>query len=59
MNQIERYASKLVKNLDYDKKVRGELKSQFIDHINNLKNEYIDNGLSKEEAIKSAIKNSK
>ncbi len=54
--EIDRLVSKMVKNLDYSMKIRKDLKLQFLDHINNLKDEYIQKGLSEREAINNAIK---
>ncbi|WP_024832329.1 VanZ family protein [Ruminiclostridium josui] len=55
MNNIEKRASRLVGNLDFDRKTRQELKAQYVDHLNNLQDEYIQNGLNQNDASVKAF----
>ncbi len=55
MSSIERYASKLVGNIDCDGGVRTHLKAEFIDHLYSLRDEHEKRGLRKKDAIKAAI----
>lgn len=56
MNSVEKYVDKIVNQLLYSKKEKEEFRLQFIDHINSLKEEYLEKGFSEGEAVKSAIK---
>jgi glycopeptide antibiotics resistance protein len=56
MNSIEKYVDKISNELAYSKTERNEFRLQFIDHINSLKDEYLEKGFSEEESVKSAIK---
>lgn len=55
MTSIQKRSSKLVKDFDYDKITRQDLKMQYIDHISNLKCEYMENGLDDAAAVTKAI----
>ncbi len=55
MNNIEKRATKLVGKLDFDRKTRQELKAQYVDHMNNLQDEYIQNGLNQNDALVKAF----
>lgn len=55
LNSIEKRAAKLVKDFDYDKRTRQELRMQYVDHISNLKYEYMENGLDDAIALTRAI----
>jgi len=57
LDNIEKRAARLVRNFDYDRGTRYDLKMQFVDHISNLKSEYMENGFNENTAEMSAISN--
>lgn len=56
MKRIEKYVGDIIKESLLTKKEAIEYRTQFIDHINSLKEDYIENGFSEEESTKRAIK---
>jgi glycopeptide antibiotics resistance protein len=55
MTSIEKYVDNIVGELFLPRKEKRELKLQFIDHINSIKDDYIATGVSEYESIKLAI----
>lgn len=56
MRNVERYVNNIVGRMDISRKEKQEYKFQFIDHINSLKEEYMSEGISQEEACDLAIR---
>lgn len=57
MNSIDKYVDNLVNPLEIPKIDKEDYKVQFTDHINSLKEEFIENGASEAEAVNLAIQN--
>ncbi len=55
MYKEDRYINNLLCKIDLDEIEKDELRIQFKDHINQLKNEYIEEGLSNDDALNKAI----
>ncbi|MFB7142336.1 VanZ family protein [Gottfriedia sp. NPDC056225] len=53
---IETYLNQIVNELNCDEKEKREIADEMNDHLNLLKNEYIERGFTDEEAIQNAIK---
>ncbi|GKX68581.1 VanZ family protein [Inconstantimicrobium mannanitabidum] len=56
MDKIYDHIEMIMSNLVCSKKEKEDFKSQFIDHLNLLKDEYIKNGVNEEEATNLAIR---
>lgn len=56
MSRIEKYVNNVLNQTNLQKKEKHELKIQFNDHINSLKEEHMKNGLEENEAVSLAIK---
>lgn len=56
MNKINKYISKILNNIDVDKKTKCELRKEFTDHLIELKSEYLNKGYSEKDSIELAIK---
>lgn len=56
MDKIKKYVDDVVRKLDCTNNERVEYRLQFIDHINLLKEEYIEKGYAEDSAIKYAIR---
>lgn len=54
--KIESYVEKIVSKLNCDKEEKREIMDEMRDHLLLLKNEYIEQGLTKEEATQKALK---
>ncbi|TKC19617.1 VanZ family protein [Robertmurraya kyonggiensis] len=53
--KIETYIDKIVKQLNCDEQEKREITDEMRDHLQLLKNEYIDQGLTKQEATQKAL----
>ncbi|MBO9128535.1 VanZ family protein [Bacillus sp. 165] len=53
---IETYLNQMVNELNCDEKEKKEIAEEMNDHLNLLKNEYIEQGFTDEEAIQKALK---
>lgn len=56
MCKIDEYINSITNSLNLNKKEKEELSEEFRDHLNLLKSEYIQKGLSPEEAESEAVK---
>ncbi|BDR65699.1 VanZ family protein [Clostridium tetani] len=56
MNKINKYISKVLNNIDVDKKTKCELRKELTDHLIELKSEYLNKGYSEKDSIELAIK---
>ncbi|MFD3158817.1 VanZ family protein (plasmid) [Haloimpatiens sp. FM7330] len=57
MYNIKKYAEEIVNTLDVTEKQKSDFKIQFINDLNSLKDEYVNDGYSENKSIKLAIKN--
>lgn len=56
MGKIDNYINSITNQLNCSKEERDDLRIQFADHLNLLKNEYVEKGYSEDEAIDLSIK---
>lgn len=56
MNKINKYISKILNNIDVDKKTKCELRKEFTGHLIELKSEYLNKGYGEKDSIELAIK---
>lgn len=56
MNELNKYISKILNNIDADKKTKCALRKEFTDHLIILKNEYSAKGYNEKDSIELAIK---
>lgn len=56
MDRIVKHIEKIIVNVVCSDKEKEDLKLQFMNHLSSLKDEYIENGFSENEAISLAIK---
>lgn len=55
MNQFNDYINTILKDLKIDKKKKGEMAEEFLDHLQMLKMEYLSKGLTESDATKQAM----
>lgn len=55
MYQFDAYINSILSDLNISKKQKNEMAEEFEDHLERLKQEYIDKGLSEDEAVVKAI----
>lgn len=56
MNEFESYIKHILKSLECGRKEKEELREEFLDHLNMLKEEHQQAGHTEEEAIRNALK---
>lgn len=55
MKRFDQYIEEVLKKLDCSKEEKADMYLEFLDHLNELKNEYIRSGKSSDEAIQCAM----
>lgn len=55
MHEFDAYINEIIKNLKIDKKQKAEMAEEFNDHLYMLKKEYIQSGMTEENAVKKAV----
>lgn len=59
MIEFRQYVSKLLKKSRLNHSERKDLENELVEHLNNMKDDYMKNGISEEDSINMAIKNFK
>jgi len=57
MNEFQLYINNLLKKTKLPRSEKSDLEKELIEHLNNLKYDYLKNGLSEKEAIDKVIEN--
>lgn len=55
MHEFDAYINEIIESLKIDKKQKIEMSEEFNDHLYMLKKEYIESGMTEENAVKKAI----
>ncbi|SCN26416.1 hypothetical protein N3C_2820 [Clostridium sp. N3C] len=59
MTEFSEYVSKLLKKSRLNRSEKKDLENELVEHLNNMKDDYIKQGMSEEDSINMAIKNFK
>ena len=57
MNEFKLYVNKLLKKTNFNSLEREDLENELVEHLNNLKYDYLKKGFSEKDAIDTVIKN--
>ncbi|WP_371877672.1 permease prefix domain 1-containing protein [Clostridium pasteurianum] len=59
MSQFKEYVNRLLKKTRLNRSEKKDLEDELIEHLNNMKDDYIEKGMSEKDSINMAIKNFK
>lgn len=57
MNEFSKYIEKLLKKTQLTRLEKKDLEKELVEHLNNMKDDYLKKGISEKESINMAIKN--
>ncbi|NRT35789.1 hypothetical protein BJV38_001628 [Clostridium beijerinckii] len=57
MSEFKKYANKLLKKTELNRLEKDDLENELVEHLNNMKDDYIKEGMSEKDSIDMTIKN--